>query len=95
MGAKIMEKSLYRQFDIWKKIDDNVIVKFRCFEKLENNMFCVQSADYFYAPIDVVQLHNSDKQLIELFMEESPEKRSELYSTIDEAITHHIEDFIE
>lgn len=54
-----MNTSLYRQFDVWKKIDEKVLAIFRCFEILENNMFCVQSADYFYYPFNDTQLSNS------------------------------------
>lgn len=67
MAAKMIDNFLYRQIDIWKNIDNTCAIRFRCFENLENKTYCVQSADYFYLPIDEKQLHNFDKQFVELF----------------------------
>jgi hypothetical protein len=57
-------------------------------------MFCVQSADYFYIPVDEKQLSDSNKQFLELFIEESPDSRSQMFSTIEEAIESHLKEFI-
>jgi hypothetical protein len=84
---------MYRQINIFKRIDETNIVIFRCFERLDVNKFCVQSADYFSLPINDSQLKNSEKQLLELFIEEIPDNRSDLHHTIEEAVKHFINDF--
>lgn len=89
-----MKSFLYRQIDVWKKTDNTCAIRFRCFENIETNMFCVQSADYFHIPVDEKQLSDSTKQFLELFIEESPDSRSKMFSTIEEAIESHLKEFI-
>lgn len=88
-----MNSALYKQIDVWKKIDVGCAIKFRCFENLEKKMFCVQSADYFYISKDEKQFYDSERQLIELFIEELPDNRSKLFSTLEDAIAFYFEEF--
>lgn len=62
MGATLIDNYYYRQIDFWKKIDANSVIRFRCFENMSTKLFCVQSSDYFYFPIDEKQLRYFDKQ---------------------------------
>ena len=80
---------LYKAIDIWKKTDNGSVIRFRCFEIIGENQFCVQSADYFHYPVNETQIEYLDKQLIELFIEQAPDKRNETYSTLEEAIAAH------
>ncbi|OAI18169.1 MULTISPECIES: hypothetical protein [Methylomonas] len=84
---------MYRQFNVWRINDNGGVVIYRCFEKLDNKMFCVQSADYFNEPITDVKLYNSEKQALELFIEEAPDSRSGLYPSVEEAIEKFTIDF--
>ena len=88
-----MNNAFYRQIDVWKKIDSSCVIRFRCFENLSTKLFCVQSSDYFHIPIDDKQLSYSDKQFLELLIEESPDTRSNSFSTVEEAISCHLKEF--
>lgn len=61
----------------------------RCFQRLNDGQFCVQSADYYHLPLNENQIEALDKQFLELFIEESPDQRSSLYSTLEEAIANY------
>lgn len=85
--------SLYRKIEVWKQNGHNNMVRFTCFELLEEKKFCVQSADYFYLPIDDNQLAIHNKQQIELFIDLLPNERSGIYDSLVEAITAHEMEF--
>jgi hypothetical protein len=84
-----MSAAMYKSIDIWKRLDGKTLVRYRCFEILASNRFCVQSSDYYHLPLDVSQLAQSDRQFLELLIEEAPEARAETYLTLEEAIRMH------
>lgn len=84
---------MYKSIDIWKRVDRKTLVRYRCFEILASNRFCVQSSDYYYLPLDESQLAQSDRQFLELLIGEAPETRAETYATLEEAIRMHDREF--
>lgn len=80
---------MFKAVDIWKRIDDTVAVRYRCFQRIIDGQFCVQSADYYHLPLNEEQVRILDKQFLELFIEESPDHRSSLHPTIEEAIAKY------
>lgn len=80
---------MFKAIDIWKKIDDTIAIRYRCFQRLTDGRFCVQSADYYHLPLNENQIKILDKQFLELFIEESPDQRSSLHPTLEEAITQY------
>jgi hypothetical protein len=94
MGSTLRSK-YYKKIDVWKKIDDKCVVRFRCYELIGEGEFCVQSADYFYYPISNEQLIKSENQQLELFLDIDPTERSETFSTLEEAILAHEAEFAE
>jgi hypothetical protein len=42
---------MFKAIDIWKKLDDTAAIRYRCFERIADGQFCVQSADYFHLPL--------------------------------------------
>ncbi len=93
MVAEIIKDKCYRLIDVWRKKNDDCAVRYRCFEILGENIFFVQSTDYFFHPINDRHIKNLDKQLIELFLETPPDSRTEGYSTLQEAIDMHEREF--
>jgi hypothetical protein len=77
---------MFKAIDIWKRLDDMVAIRYRCFQHLADGQFCVQSADYYHLPLHDDQVRSLDKQFLELLIEESPDRRSVLYPTLEEAI---------
>jgi hypothetical protein len=80
---------MFKAIDIWKRLDDAAAIRYRCFQRLNDGQFCVQSADYYHLPLNENQIKALDKQFLELFIEESPDQRSSLYSTLEEAIANY------
>lgn len=88
MGSDV-SCDLYRKVEIWKRGSSNEMVRFTCFERLADGKYCVQSADYFYLPVDNEQITNLNKQQIELFIEVEPSERSKFFKTVSEAVAAH------
>jgi len=84
-----MTSKIYRKIEVWKQGRHNNMIRFTCFELLGEKKFCIQSADYFYLPIDNNQLVIHNKQQIELFIDLLPDERSELYDSLVDAIAAH------
>jgi hypothetical protein len=61
-------------------------VRYRCFQRLMDDQFCVQSADYYQLPLREEQIKMLDQQFLELFIEQPPDERSALYPTLIDAI---------
>lgn len=86
---RLKKNSLFKAFDVWKHIENGKILRYRCFEVLPQKKFCVQSVDFYYLPIDEKQVKNLEKQFLELLLESSPNDRSKLYDSVEEAIQAH------
>lgn len=86
---------LYRRIDVWKRLGTDRAVRYLCFEDVERHCFCVQSADFFYLPVDDDQLRQHARQLVELFIETDPGERAGCFGSLREAIRRHDADFSE
>lgn len=93
VGGNLLDKAMFRAIDIWKQINDTTAIRYRCFQRLTDGLYCVQSADYYHLPIRSDQVRVLDQQFLELFLEAAPDKRSQLFSTLEEAIAMHDRDF--
>ena len=83
---------MFKAIDIWKRIDDTAAIRYRCFQRLTDRQFCVQSVDYYRLPLNEKQIKTLDQQFLELFIEESPDQRAALHPTIEEAIAQYDRD---
>lgn len=84
----------YRVIDVWQRLDGSTAIRYRCFESLQSNRYCVQSADFYRLPLADKQISNLDAQFLELFIEQEPSSRSSEYPTLAEAIAAHNKDFL-
>ncbi len=87
------EVKRYVPIDVWSRLTDGRLVRFRCFEILPGSRFCVQSADFFGRPTGPGRLSESDRQFLELFSEQPPDERSETFDTLMEAVEYHEKEF--
>ncbi len=94
MGSEV-DPVLYRKIEVWRHENDDCLVRYTCFEILNQGKFCVQSADYFRLPIDKQEVARMACQQIELFIEVAPEERAIPYSSLDQAIKAHEIEFNE
>jgi hypothetical protein len=83
---------MYRAIDVWKKIDGGLI-RYRCFEILESGKYCVQSADFYYLPIEREQLKQHEQQFFELLIASPPDEREGTFDSLEEAIRDHDQEF--
>lgn len=93
MGSNEMKKKIFKFFDVWERSEKDCAIRYRCFEVLGERKFGVQNTDYLRYPISEAQRIDFDNQFLELLIEVSPEKRTEVYPTIEEAIKKHKDDF--
>ena len=84
---------LYRQIDVWVRSSDSMMIRYRCFQILPDNLYCVQNADIFIAPVSQRHIREFENLFHELLLEEAPEVRSEPATTLEEAIRQHQEAF--
>jgi hypothetical protein len=81
--------NLLQEIIVWKSIDSKSAVKYCCFHNLQDGKYCVQSADFFYLPVDDRQLKQSEMQSLELFIEVSPMNRCKWFTALNDAILAH------
>lgn len=84
---------LYREINVWKRLLDGRILRYRCFELLPSGGYCVQSADFCDAKSAGANQAYCDQQFAELLIEEAPENRSGVYPSLLEAIAAHDREF--
>jgi hypothetical protein len=84
---------MYKSIDVWKRLDDKTLVRYRCFQIIISDRFCVQNADFYHFPLDESQLSQFDRQFLEFLSEEAPEVRAKTYATLEEAIRMHDQEF--
>jgi hypothetical protein len=84
---------MYKAIDIWKRINENQIARYRCFQRLKDSLFCVQSIDFYSLPLDEIQIRYLDKQFLEFLIEEDPDQRAEMHDSLEIAILMHDKDF--
>lgn len=82
---------LFEQINVWHRVDDSESVCYRCYRLLPDGGYCVQSADFFR--LNQVDKQDLNRQQIELFLEQSPDERSGLWPTLEEAIRNFQKEF--
>ena len=85
---------LFKMFSVCRRLPDEVVV-YRCFERLDDHRFFVQSADRLRLPIERGLVETHESQLWELLLEASPEERGASGATVEEAITAFDAAFVE
>lgn len=85
--------SLCELVEVWRRLPDGRLLCYRCFHLLPDNLFCVQSADY-YGPGDAVDRQREHgKQFLELLAEDASERRGKPAASLEEAIEAFDQDF--
>ncbi len=84
---------MYKQINVWRRIDSRTAACYRCFERLSDGFFAVQSVDYFRLPLTAAQRETLGSQFVELFIEEDPFERSGGFPSLMEALAAHDRDF--
>ena len=77
---------MYEHIEVWTRIASKLARRYRCFRLLESGSYCVQSADFIRLPLNQSHLAQLDCQFFELLIEEPPEQRSAVFSSLEAAI---------
>jgi hypothetical protein len=98
--AKAMSKPnnkaqrLFVELNVWKRIDDTTLIRYRCFRVIPDHVFFVKSSDFYYYPLDEKQITEREHYFLDsLFQDALEELPEEVYETLEEAIQMHDEAF--
>jgi len=80
---------LYEAIDVWRRISDHELVRYRCFRNLQTSKYSVQSSDLYKFPLDQNRANFVERQFLELFAASSPDERALGFDTLPEAIEAH------
>lgn len=90
MAALLETGLLFKEISVWKRINEDTLIRYRCFEQLPDGGFCVQSADFYNLPVDQATIQYHEREFLERLAESSPATRSGLvYASLLEAIAAH------
>jgi hypothetical protein len=81
--------TMYEAFDIWKRVSDKQLIRYRCFRNLETNRYAVQSSDWYSLPIDSKRVTFLERQFLEVLAESSPDERAATFESLNDAIVAH------
>ncbi|MBS9777791.1 MAG: hypothetical protein KGV50_03400 [Gammaproteobacteria bacterium] len=85
---------MFQLINVFKKEKDFVKI-YRCFQSIEYSRYYVQSVDYFYVPVSHDAVKSSEQQLLELFIEEDIDVRTQSFASLKEAIDNFDCEFID
>jgi len=92
-----MENSyLFKEISVWKRIDDDHLIRYRCFQVLPGNRYVVKSSHDYRYPLEVDdrQFKLAEFYFVDsLFQDALLEVINDTYETLEEAIAAHEEDF--
>ena len=79
---------LYKEFFVWKPIDDKSVLRYRCFEILANGKFFVMQSDHFFWGFNRKTVEWIQYVFLRIcFRRKFFEQANEACETIEEAIT--------
>jgi hypothetical protein len=83
-------KTQFESIDVWERIDDTTLLRYRCLRVLSDGKFFVKCSDFYYYPISAEQLAQRELGYLDsLFQDGLKEASRETYVTLDEAIRAH------
>jgi hypothetical protein len=87
---------LFKEISVWKQIDDNTLLRYRCLQLLPDGRYCVKSSHFYHYPIkmnDELTVQAEFYFLDGMFQGGLVEAMKESFETIEEAIEKHEKDF--
>jgi hypothetical protein len=88
-----MSDYLYREVNIWKRVSEKEAARYRCFERLPEGGYGIQSVDWYQLPLKEKEIKFLENNFLELMIEKTLTNRTKLYPTINEAIAAFEQDF--
>jgi hypothetical protein len=88
-----MSDYLYREVNIWKRVSEKEAARYRCFERLPEGGYGIQSVDWYQLPLKEKNTKFLDNNYLELMIEKTLTNQTKLYPTVAEAIAAFEQDF--
>lgn len=81
-----------KSIDIWEKINDITLVRYRCFQTIPENKYYIQSKDYYYWDVEKHCVDKRDFDTIEnnffdILLEGLPSEEF-LFDSLEEALKY-------
>lgn len=87
---------LFREISVWRRIDDDTLLRYRCLQVLPDGGYCVKSSHSYSYPLSLNdgQIKQAEFYFLDsLFQNGLPEAAKETYGTLEEAVAKHDKDF--
>ena len=87
---------LFKEISVWRRIDDETLLRYRCLQVLPDDGYCVKSSHFYRYPLshDDGQIAQAEFYFLDsLFQDGLPAAAKETYKTLEEAIAKHDKDF--
>jgi hypothetical protein len=85
---------LFKEITVWKEVDDETLVRYRCLMVLPDHRYCVKSADFYRQPLDEEERKQQEGYYLESLFDGGLDfAAQETYETLEEAIAKHDEEF--
>jgi hypothetical protein len=88
-----MNGYLYREVNVWKRVSDREAARYRCFERLPEGGYGIQSVDWYQLPLKEKEVKFLENNFLELMIEKTLANRTKLYPTVTEAIAAFEQNF--
>ena len=86
---------LYQAIDVWRRLSQTRVARYRCFKNLSSGRYSIQNADFYQVPFDPKRYADLERQCVELIAEQTPDERAGSFESIEAAIEAHERDFSE
>ena len=85
---------LFKEISVWRRIDDNTLLQYRCLQVIPNGGYFVKSSHFYREPIDREQIYQTQFYFLDgMFGDALLEIPKETFDTLEEAIAQHDKDF--
>lgn len=84
---------LYKEILVWRRLNYQTAIRYRCLHDLETDKYTVSNADGFQAGDNEHHYSYLENLFVELLTETSPTERCDWFDEIGDAIAHHDREF--
>lgn len=88
------KRRLYCEMTIWRQIDDQTLIRYRCFHVLPDNKYCVKASDFVRYPLQESVLKTQEQYYLESLFDDGLEMLlTDACNSLEEAVAKHNQDF--
>ena len=87
---------LFKEISVWRRLDDNTLLRYRCLQLLPDGGYCVKSSHFYHYPLKLndEQIKQAEFYFLDgMFQDGLPEMAKDMCNSLEEAIAKHDKDF--